>query len=387
MTISAPPLDVYSQPTLASLMPSVLASLEVPDAPNRLRLPDSARTVVLLIDGLGANLLRRHAEHAPFLAGLPGRRPIRAGFPTTTATSIASLGTGLPSGGHGITGYQSYVREVHGTFNWLSWRTGKKGDDLARLVPEVAQPAPTVFERAAAAGITCTTVLPAAFDGSGLTRAVLRGGTFSGTHAYGDLIANVVTAAASGDRTLTYCYVSEIDTLGHIYGPGSQAWLHQLTLVDRLVENLAGALATGAPDTTLLVTADHGMVTVDDADKVDFDAVPDLSKDVVALAGEPRCRHVHTKSGTAHDVAARWKTTLGPGMWIGSRSEALTAGLFGAAVRSEIHSRIGDVVAIAQGDLAVVRRKKESRLSALPGQHGALTDDELLVPLLRIPAD
>ncbi|MFC9355359.1 alkaline phosphatase family protein [Rhodococcus sp. NPDC057014] len=381
MTVTAPPLDVYSQPTLSNLMPSVLASLGVAGEPNRLHLPDSRHAVVILLDGLGWSLLRRHRERAPFLDSLTGR-PIRAGFPTTTATSIASFGTGLPSGGHGITGYQSYVREVRGTINWLSWRAGHKGDELTRLVPEVLQPAPTVFERAAAAGIACTTVVPAKFDGSGLTRAVLRGGKFAGIHAYGDLIAHVVTAARSGERTLTYCYLSEIDTLGHIYGPGSEPWLHQLDLVDRLVERLAAELAIAQPGAALHVTADHGMVTVDDADKIDFDDTPALSEGVVALAGEPRCRHVHARAGAAHDVAARWRSELGHRMWIGTRDEAVTAGLFGPAVRSEVQGRIGDVVAVAQGGVAVVRRKAESRLSALPGQHGALTDDELLVPLL-----
>ncbi|BAH53506.1 alkaline phosphatase family protein [Rhodococcus opacus] len=382
MTVTAPPLDVYSQPTLSNLMPSVLASLGVAGEPNRLHLPGSRHTVVMLIDGLGWSHLRRHRERAPFLDSLTGR-PIRAGFPTTTATSIASFGTGLPSGGHGITGYQSYVREVRGTINWLSWRAGHKGDELTRLVPEVLQPTPTVFERAAAAGIACTTVVPAKFDGSGLTRAVLRGGAFAGIHAYGDLIAHVVTAVRSGERTLTYCYLSEIDTLGHIYGPGSEPWLHQLELVDRLVERLAAELATAQPGAALHVTADHGMVTVDDADKIDFDATPALSDGVVALAGEPRCRHVHTKAGAAHDVTERWKSELGHRMWIGTRDEAVTAGLFGPAVRSEVQGRIGDVVAIAQGGVAVVRRKAESRLSALPGQHGALSDDELLIPLLH----
>ncbi|WP_072688930.1 alkaline phosphatase family protein [Rhodococcus marinonascens] len=380
MTVSAPQLDVYSQPTLSTLMPSVLASLGAAGEANRLHLPDSRHTVVLLIDGLGWNLLHRHREYAPFLDSLSGR-PIRAGFPTTTATSIASLGTGLPSGSHGITGYQSYVREVRGALNWLSWQSGRGRDERGRLVPEVTQPSPTVFERATAAGISCRTVAPAKFDGSGLTRAVLRGGTFTGIHAYGDLIAHVAAAARAGDRTLTYCYLSEIDTLGHIYGPGSESWLNQLTLVDRLVENVVAGLE--GTDSTLYVTADHGMVTVDDKDKIDFDTAPALSDDVVTLAGEPRCRHVHTRRGAAADVADRWRAELGHRMWIGTRDEALAAGLFGPAVRSEIHDRIGHVVAIAQGGVAVVRRKVESRLSALPGQHGALTDDELLIPLLH----
>ena len=171
MPAPAPLLDVYSQPTLSTLAPSVLASLGVSGEANRLDLQPSKKTVILLVDGMGANLLARNVEHAPFLNSLIGT-PIRAGFPTTTATSIVSLGTGLPSGAHGITGYQSYVEEADSVFNWLGWHSaGKKESQTDSIVPETLQPQATTFDRAAAAGITVTTVVPSKFDGSGLTRA------------------------------------------------------------------------------------------------------------------------------------------------------------------------------------------------------------------------
>ncbi|MCJ0902057.1 alkaline phosphatase family protein [Rhodococcus sp. ARC_M6] len=379
MPAPAPLLDVYSQPTLSTLAPSVLASLGVAGEANRLNLPPSKRTVILLVDGMGANLLTRNVEHAPYLNSLVGS-PIRAGFPTTTATSIVSLGTGLPSGAHGITGYQSYVEEADSVFNWLGWHpSGKKDSYADSIIPEVLQPQPTTFDRAQAAGITATTVVPSKFDGSGLTRAGMRGANFAGIQAYGDLLAHTVAASKSAERTFTYCYVSEIDALGHVYGPESEPWLHQLALVDRLVEQLATALG---PDVTLIVTADHGMVEIADANKIDYDDSAILSEDVVALAGEPRCRHIHTRNGAAPDVAERWRAELGDRMWIGTRAEGIVAGLFGPSVHSAYQGRIGDVIAIATDDIAVVRRTVESGLSGLPGQHGALTLDELMVPLL-----
>lgn len=380
MSAPVPAHDIYSQPTLSTVMPSALAALGAAGESNALELASTERIVVLLVDGMGWNLLRAHSADAPFLTELAGR-PIRAGFPTTTATSIASLATGLPSGEHGITGYQSYVREVRGVMNWLSWRrAGDRRDELERLVPEQVQPHPTVFERGTAAGIATTLVVPEKFDGTGLTRAALRGGTFTGAITHGDLVPHTATAATSADRTLTYCYVSELDTIGHVYGPGTPPWRQQLRLIDLLVRELVTALG---PTVTLYVTADHGMVTVSDDDKFDADTVPSLTKGVRALAGEPRCRHVHTRPGEVDAVADRWRSVLGDQMWIGTRAESVAAGLFGARVSAEASSRIGDVVAVSCGRTAAVRRKAESRLSALPGHHGGLTDDELLIPLLH----
>ncbi|WP_064059399.1 alkaline phosphatase family protein [Prescottella equi] len=373
--------DVYAGPTLADVLPSVLSSLGAPGEANRLGIPESDRTVVLLIDGLGWNLLRRNLDAAPFLNGIEGR-PIRAGFPTTTATSLASFGTGLPSGRHGITGYVSDVAEAGGPFNWLRWqRVGDQRDLLARVMPERIQPSPTVFERATAADVIATTVLPREFAGSGLTRAALRGGRFVGTVAYGDLLHSTVHAATAGERTLVYCYLSQIDTLGHVYGPGSDPWVAQLTIVDRFVEDLVAHLG---PDVNLLVTADHGMVSVDPPHRVDFDKEPALSSGVVALTGEARCRYVHTEPGRAAGVLSRWRELLGSRAWVGTRDDVAAAGLLGPNPTPAALRRVGDVVMIAHGATAVVRSEAEPRMSMLAGQHGALTDDELLIPLLQV---
>ncbi|WP_430334663.1 alkaline phosphatase family protein [Rhodococcus sp. ACT016] len=381
MSDDLPLHDVYAEPTLADVLPSVLASSGVPGEHNRLGLSETERTVVLLIDGLGWNLLRRNVDAAPFLNGVEAR-PIRAGFPTTTATSLASFGTGLPSGRHGITGYVSDVTEAGGPFNWLRWqRVGDRRDASARVVPERIQPSPTVFERATAAGVVATTVLPREFAGSGLTRATLRGARFVGTVAYGDLLHSTVHAATAGERTLVYCYLSQMDTLGHVYGPGTEGWVAQLTIVDRFVEDLVARLG---PDVHLVVTADHGMAVVDPAHRIDFDTTPDLSDGVAALTGEARCRYAHAEPGRAAAVLDRWREVLADRAWVGTRDDVVAAGLLGPDPTPAALRRIGNVVAIAHGGTVVVRTEVEPRMSRLAGQHGALTDDELLVPLLQV---
>lgn len=373
------PVPRYGSAALSDVLPSVLASMGVAGEPNPLGLGDVARTVVLLVDGMGWELLRRHPQAAPYLSSLQGR-PLTAGFPSTTVTSLGSFGTGRPPGEHGLTGYTSWVEEVGESVNWLAWRPVGQGGDLRdRLVPEDVQEAPTAFERAADAGLAVTMAAPAHFEGSGLTRAVLRGARYAGSVGWGDAMALAAEGADRGSRSLVYCYLSELDLVGHVRGAETEAWLAQLRLVDAFAEQLAARLPG---DARLLVTADHGMVTVSEQGRVDVDDSTVLSDGVVALGGEPRARHVHTRRGAADDVRAAWQAELGDRMWVGTAADAIAAGLFGPVVSTAARRRIGDVVAIAQGDVAVVQRRKESMLSSLIGQHGALTDDELLVPLL-----
>jgi hypothetical protein len=369
----------YADGTLADVGASLLAALGVPGEIDRFGLGSAARACVFLVDGLGWLQLQRHADAAPFLASLAGR-PIPAGFPATTVASLSSLGTGLASGEHGLTGYTSYVAEVDAVVNWLAWRSVGAGEDLRdRVVPEVVQPRPTVWERAAASGVTTTICTFDNFAGSGLTRAVLRGGRWGGTLAEGDAVARAVEASTVGFRSLVYVYVSALDLVGHMRGPDTSAWREQLAVVDRLAERLS----SGLPDeTTLVVTADHGMVHVPEDAKIDADAVPQLRDGVVALAGEPRARYVHCVAGAAGDVVQSWRGVLGEQWWVGSRDEAIGVGLFGPSVSAAAATRIGDVVAVSLGCAGVVERRRLPRLAAMPGQHGSVTDEELLVPLL-----
>jgi Type I phosphodiesterase / nucleotide pyrophosphatase len=377
--VTAPVAPRYGEASLSDLMPSVLAALEVGED-NRLGLASTQRAVVMLVDGMGLVGLRAHAAAAPYLSSMACTE-LTSGFPSTTVTSLASLSTGVPGGQHALTGYTSYVEDVDAPVNWLSWKAVGKSDDLRdRLVPEVVQPEPTAWQRASDAGVSVAIVSGRQFEGSGLTRAVFRGAGFSGTTTPGDEVAVAADLADRGHRSLVYAYASELDLIGHVRGPDSDAWVAQLAMIDRQVESLAARLPAG---TTLFVTADHGMAAMVQEETVDADAEGSpLREGVLAIAGEPRMRHVHALPGAAADVLATWQSVLGDRAWVLTGDDAVRAGLFGPIVTPMARKRIGDVLAISRGGLGVVQRRRESIASSLAGHHGALTDEELLVPLL-----
>ncbi len=360
----------YGRRTLAEALPALLD--------GGLGIEPARAVALLLVDGLGAELLRAHAADAPFLAALPDAGPLTVGFPSSTAIGLASLGTGLPPGGHGLLGTSLRLRDgvVMDTLRWAEHGSHGKADLREPFPPEVVQPATTVFERAEAAGIGVSVLTRPAFRDSGLTRAVLRGGRFVGVHAFGDLAAGVVTALAEPGRQLVYGYHADLDAVGHVHGPGSLPWRLQLAQVDRLVETIAARLPA---DAVLAVTGDHGMVAMDRT--VDADTHPDLRAGVRTLSGEPRARHAHAEPGAAADVLAAWQGVLGDDAWTVSREQAVDEGWFGP-LSPRFADRIGDVVAAARGTAGVIRSEAEAFLSGLVGQHGSLTSAEQLVPLL-----
>jgi hypothetical protein len=368
------PVPRYGESALSDLLPSVLAALGVPGEEGTLALKPVRRACVLLVDGLGWELLRAHQDQAPFLASLlPDGRPLTAGFPATTVASLGSLGTGLPPGAHGLVGYQVALPGTDRLMNLLRWD--------ASIDPVVWQPHRTVFDRAEAAGVAASQVAPGAFENSGFTVAVLRGGRYVPAESPGERVARAVEALSAAERSLVYVYYSDLDATGHRSGCGSEAWALQLGHADRLAEQLAERLPAGA---VLYVTGDHGTVDVPPELRRDFDTEPALSSGVRLLGGEARARHVYAVPGAAPDVLAAWRETLGDAFWVSSREQAVTGGWFGAHIPDVVLPRIGDVVAAARGAGAVVATRTEPNESQQVGMHGSMVAAEQLVPLLTV---
>ena len=370
---SLPALPGYGENSLADLGASLLAAVGLVREANPLRLRPADRVCVLVVDGLGWELLRGHQAAAPFLSELAvSGRPLTAGFPPMTATSLTSLGTGTPPGQHGVLGYQVAVPGEGRLLNTLRWDS--------RVDPVSWQPGPTIFERAAAAGIPGFHVADPAVLRTGLSAAALRGAEGVAAGTLGALAAQAADVLRRSDRALAFVYHGQLDSTGHVFGCSSDAWRYHLGQVDRLAEHLAGALP---PGTALYVTADHGMVDVPPQDRTDADTVPGLRDGVALLGGDARARHVYAEPGAGADVLAAWREVLGHRAWVVSRDEAIAEGWFGP-VDPRVVPRIGDVVAAPAGTSAIVATRAEPLESALIGMHGSLTLAEQAVPLLTL---
>jgi Type I phosphodiesterase / nucleotide pyrophosphatase len=375
-------LPRYDASGLAGVLPAVVRSLAVAEPvgssglPDLLDLPPARRAVVVLIDGLGYDLLRQRSGHAPFMRGLlPAAYRLSAGFPSTTATSMGTFGTGLPPGVHGLVGYEVLVPGEDRLLNELSWDNGPD--------PRLWQPNQTLFERAAADGVAVTRIGPGFFDGSGLTTAALRGGRFTAAHSLEDRVDSALAAVRASKRALVYLYWGELDKVGHVHGCQSWQWGEELELIDRGIARLVAGVPS---DTSVQVTADHGMVDAPHALRIDLAHDGELAADVRHVGGEARSLQLYCEPGATDNVLATWRERVETRAWVLSREEAVGQGLFGA-VSERVLPRIGDVVVAMRDNFAIVdSRTARPKLLALLGLHGSLTPGEMAIPLLQVPA-
>jgi hypothetical protein len=369
----APVVPRYGSDALCDVVPSLAASLGVDGWENVLGVPEASRWVLLLVDGLGDLNLAEAVEEAPFLGGLRTTGgQLTAGVPSTTATSITSLGTGLTPGQHGMLGYSFRNPVGGGLLNALLWQDGLSAYDI--------QPRLTAFERLARSGVTLTSVSPARFAGTGLTEAALRGARFQPVPDETDDDARIgwtIDAAASGSRSLVYLYERSLDHTGHGQGWRTDAWRSALRRIDRLAARLRDSLPD---DTRLLITGDHGMVDAPQQRWVIVEDVPGLGNDLTLFAGEGRLRQLYAEQRHVAAVKRRWAAAMGERAWVLTRDEAIDAGWFGT-MDPRMGPRIGDVLVAMRDDGAVMTRS-QPREFGLVGMHGSLTELETRVPLL-----
>ena len=362
---SSPIIPRYSGPNVRGLVPALMA-------PTRRGFPEwipaeagAARQVVLLVlDGLGWDQLQTRRDVAPTLAGLAGG-PITTVAPTTTATALTSITTGLTPGEHGLIGYRI---DVGGdVLNVLRWHTDQHGDGRRAHEPQRLQPfAPFLGE-------TVPVVSKADLEKSAFTQAHLRGCRPMGWRAASSLPVTVGELLRSGER-FVYAYYDGVDKIAHERGFGAY-YDAELRAADQLVADVMAQLPTGA---ALVVTADHGQVHVGDNTVA---VAAEVARLVHHTSGEGRFRWLHAKAGAAADLTAAASAAHSDVAWVVTREQMLDEAWFGAVVSPPVQARLGDVALVARADVSFDDPSDTGPFS-LVCRHGSLTSAEVYVPLL-----
>jgi predicted AlkP superfamily pyrophosphatase or phosphodiesterase len=323
----------------------------------------ASQVVLLVLDGLGWEQLQDRTHLAPTLVGLSGR-PIHTVVPSTTATALTSITTGMTPGEHGVVGYRIEVRgEV---LNVLRWTT-PAGDARRRVPPHELQPTPPFL------GANVPVVTKAEFAGSGFTLAHLSGVRHVGWRMASTLVSEVRRLLRSGERFL-YAYYDGVDKVAHEYGLGAH-YDAELTAADRLVGDVLSVLPEGA---ALLVTADHGQVDVgDDIRMLD----PSVSALVALQSGEGRFRWLHAVPGAAEDLLEAASDAHGEVAWVVGLEQVRDEGWLGPTLTPAATGRLGDVALVAREPIAF-DDPSDTGPFELVSRHGSVTRAEMLVPLL-----
>ena len=349
----------YSGPGLSTLVPSLFA---VPVADWLPAPVHEARSVVLLVlDGLGWDAIDTRRAQLPALAALEGG-PVPTVVPSTTATALTSLTTGLPPSQHGVMGFR--IRIDGAVLNILSWQGESKHPPDPRTVQRHA---PFLHREV-------PVVTASEFRGSSFSEVHYGSAPFHGWHTTSALVEHCRRLVGAGER-LVYAYYPGVDKIAHAHGLHDGFYEAELVATDRLVADVRDALPQSC---ALVVTADHGQVHMDADSWLPLDALDEL---IDGYAGDARFRYLHARRGAANELLAAARSEHGERAWVFSRDELFDDGWLGPAPTPHARARVGDVVLAARADVGFIDPAIpfERRLRSA---HGSLTAAEMLVPVL-----
>lgn len=358
-----PVLPDYDGACISNIVPSVLD----PAVPWPSWIPelaaDAEQTVVLVLDGIGWNQLQERRHLAPTLSAMAGGA-ITSVAPSTTATALTSISTGVPPGLHGIMGYRVAVgRDV---LNILRWSAN--GRDARASIPPSTLQSLDVFD-----GQRPPVITRAEFRDSGFTRAHLDRTRLVGWRVPSTLVTEIIDAV-NRNEPFVYAYYDGIDKIAHEFGLGAH-YDAELAFVDRLVADVLSGLPPGA---VLIVTSDHGQVDVGDA-MITPD--PSVLAHVDLQSGEGRFRWLHARPGHARALFDATISHHADRAWVVTVDETIEQGWFGSEVTPASRALLGDVALVAR-DAVAFTDPADGGAFPLRARHGSLTADEMFVPLL-----
>lgn len=361
--VEQPLLPDYGGACVTNVVPSLLGPAD--EAPDWMPAAavEARQVVLLVIDGLGWDQMVARRSLLPTITAMTGG-PLTTVAPSTTATALTSITTGLPPGEHGVVGYRV---AVHGeVLNILRWATAV--GDAQNSIPPAKLQTVTPFQ-----GHRPPVVTRAEFRDSGFTAAHLEPTRFHGYRTMATLVTEV-GRLLRGSEPFVYAYYPGLDKVAHEYGLGEH-YDAELRWIDHLVDRLVADLPPGG---ALVVVADHGQIHVGDN-------VVLVAGDVLAncsmQSGEGRFRWLHARPGRARALYEAASQHHSDDAWVVTRDEVLSQGWFGPVVRDAARSRLGDVALVARRDVAF-HDPQDTGPYDLVGRHGSLTPGEMLVPLL-----
>lgn len=358
-----------------------------PSLQEELGLPAAEVVVSVIVDGLGYRSLEALRERGavdltPFLDG-GSYLPLTSVFPSTTTAALSSLATGASPIRHGVLGYKLFRPEVGSIVDMIRLATpGGRDNALEKLglPPEQILAGSTLYERLTAAGVATTLFLPKYIADSGLSKALYRGVTRTVPYlTSSDLVMHLDRGLTHSGRTLLSVYWPSTDSLGHVYGPTTQAFDLEVALVFRVLRQVLDMLPRRA---TLLITADHGFYEADPVkDMVDCSAQPALREGLLLPpVGDPRASYLFVRRGHERAVTEFFSRFFPEEFTVLTVGEALARNLWGLEEPTPaVRALLGDLLVLSCKRRFLLWPTEEFKLHGL---HGSLTPDELYVPLL-----
>ena len=341
----------------------------------------SRSIVLMVVDGLGYNHLLRSRPGDAFRRYLRGR--ITSVFPTTTATAVTSFLTGTAPQQHGITGWFTYLREIDRVTVVLPFMDRESGLSLEASGHRVA----TLFGNTPVFDLIDTPswlVTPRAIAHSPYN-AAHRGAADLLPYDTMAEFFDAISAALAENTGFGYIYAywPHLDAVAHEHGIDSPAAAMHLAALDQAFGLFVEQLG---PDTTVVVSADHGLIDSAPHRHIDLASHPGLAETLaLPLCGEQRVAFCYVRPQKRRQFEHYVRQELSESTELVPSSDLIARGCFGLGTpHPRLKDRIGNYALVMKDDYTIKDWLHREKPFQHIGAHGGLSDHEMYVPLILV---
>ncbi len=376
-------LPDYKDKSIVNLMSSITSALGNRKGYGALKalppstLKKSKNIILVIIDGMGYEFLRKHGKGSFLWENTRSR--MTSVFPSTTAAAITTFRTGLPPSRHAVTGWFMHYKELGGVGIPLRFRFRAGGRFNAE--PLEIFPEKPVFDR-----IRCSSYLVQQrhLSATPYTRAFRGRAKILPYTTLNGMFRQAAKAVRKPGKKLVYVYWPELDHLCHEYGTGDRRAIAHFREIDDAVAGFTRSLeGTGS---TVIITADHGLMNSPKTRQVRLESHPKLQETLaLPLCGESRAAYCYVRPSKAKQFEAYVRKNLRHVCHMYKSSELVKKGWFGPGKPDpRLSDRVGDYVLVMKDDYALSDTLAGERKSSHVGRHGGVSREEMHVPLVLV---
>ncbi|PJE63990.1 phosphodiesterase [Candidatus Roizmanbacteria bacterium CG10_big_fil_rev_8_21_14_0_10_45_7] len=362
----------------------------------------SNKVLLLFIDSFGWVFFEKYKNRYPFLSRFVKQGTVSkltSQFPSTTAAHVTNIHTGLTSGESGIYEWTYWEPKIQQLINPLlfSVADGSKGRGTLNALgvkPSDLFPRQTIYQRLKEKGITSHIHQYNMYTPSEYSDVVFDGAII---HPYSSFARGLTELAdninnTSGKQYFFY-YYDFIDGAAHLGGPDSPFQLAEIHNTFTMLEDLLYKKIANIEDLTILLTADHGMASVDPATCIYIDQLPTYQKHIkpylekhnkkpIAPIGSPRDMFLRISDQHTATVIDHLTPLLKGRVEVVATRTLIEQGFFGSA-SDEFKAKVGSITLLPYNKNAVwwYGENGEFKLT-YHGHHGGLTPQEMQIPFL-----
>ncbi|MCR4326597.1 MAG: alkaline phosphatase family protein [Candidatus Roizmanbacteria bacterium] len=362
----------------------------------------SNKVLLLFIDSFGWEFFEKHKHTYPFLSRFIKQGTVSkltSQFPSTTAAHVTNIHTGLTSGESGIYEWTYWEPKIKQLINPLlfSVANGTKGRGTLNALgvrPQDLFPRETIYQRLKQQGVTSHIHQYNMYTPSEYSDVVFDGAI---VHPYSSFARGLTELAenitSTKGKQYFFYYYDFIDGAAHLGGPHSPFQIAEIHNTFTMLEDLLYQQIKNVKDLTILLTADHGMASVDPATCIYIDQLPTYKKHVepylekhngkpIAPIGSPRDMFLRVPQQHIARVIEHLAPLLAGKAEVIETEQLIKQGFFGPASQA-FTEKVGSVTLLPYNNHAVWWYGETGTFRLVyRGHHGGLTPQEMQIPFL-----